>query len=251
MTKLHEIIAIEPDLAGTAHKVMEEAMNTFSKKADLFLGETSVIEYFDDSKSYLNTTERKNITESVPSKLDYVKDHVARYYDAFYAKEASNQNAKADIILPDGQVLVADVPATVLLGLESRLKELRGVLSSIPTLQPGVKWQPDPTAELPGVYVTTFPELRYITQRTIQPVELAPATKEHKAQVEKVEVDEKVAKKERTVMAGMYSPHEKSERLGRLDTLLQAVKQARQRANNVEAEKANGFGSRLMEYLMS
>lgn len=251
MTKLHEILAIEGDLAGTANKIIHEASNTFSKKPDHFLGEVAAITYFDDQSSHLNTTERKAIAESVTSKLEYVGGHVAKYYNAFYSKEASNQNAKADIVLPNGETLATDVPATVLLGLETRLKEFRTMLETIPTLQPGLHWVDDPSAEFPGVYITEFPELRYVTKRSIQPIELAPATKEHKAQVDKIEIEEKIAKKEVTKQAGMYSPADKSERLERVDTLIQAVKKARQRANTVEAVSDAGFGQRIVDYILS
>jgi hypothetical protein len=251
MPKLHEVLAIEGDVAGEAKKILDETRHTLKQRTDHFIGETLKTEYFDESLSHLNITEHRALTESVPSKLEYMAGAVARYYDAFYSKEASNQKASADIILENGKVIATAVPAVVLLGLESRLKELRSVIESIPTLQPGVEWTQDPTAELPGVYRTVHPETRYVTQRTIQPVELSPATKEHKAQVQSVDVDVKVAKKEVTRQAGMYSPHDKSVRLSRVDELIRAIKKARQRANQVEAVPAEGFGATLMEFVLS
>lgn len=246
MGKLHEILAVEGDLAGTAKKILDETINTFAKKPDHFLEQTAITTYFDDASSGLNTTVTSAMTTTVDDKLDYALPPIGRYYDAYASKEATNQIAKADIEI-DGVVLVGDVPATVLLGMETKLKELRGVFEAIPTLAPGALWKPDATRG--HVYRDEQVKDTFVTKRAIRPIELSPATKEHPAQVRAIEEDTPVAKRQTTSLSGMITPTAKSEYLGRLDVLIRAVKKARQRANGVEAIKVKDFGKTLLAFV--
>lgn len=249
MGKLHEILAVEGDLSGTAKKVIEEATHTFAKKPDLFIEETQITSYFAEEDAKLNTTVTSAMTTTVDDKLAYLAGPVARYYNAYLAKEATNQTASADIVIDDVVVFKA-VPAVVLLGMETKLKELRAVYESIPTLAPGIVWEPD-TSRPGSVQRSRDPEIRFINKRTITPVELSPATKEHPAQVKAIEVDVPVAKREVIRLSGMLSSADKSKLLARLDQLIRSVKKARQRANSVEALSGKGFGEALLAFIAS
>ncbi len=172
----------------------------------------------------------------------------ARYIDIYLRKEEANQRAKADIVVGD-EVLAKDVPATVLLGLETKLAALRGVYDAIPTLMAGPTWEEDLTHRLPGVWKSVHPDMRVKTRKTLGPVVLVQATKEHPAQVEKISVDKPVGRITIQTLSGMTTSAAKSEMLGRLDRLISAVKQARQRANGVEVNKALKIGDVLMAYI--
>ena len=78
------------------------------------------------------------------------------------------------------------VPATLLLGLESRLKMVRDVYAEIPTLPPGGKWVKD-TNEGNDIYFNENIETRFKTAKTFVHKVLYEATKEHPAQIEKWE----------------------------------------------------------------
>lgn len=247
MGKLHEVLAVEGDLAGTAKKIMDEARATFSGKHNLFLGATQTDTYFDESQANLNTVASTALGTTVQEKLDYVAPVVSRYWDAYFTKEATNQVATADVVV-NGKALWAKVPATVLLGMESKLKELRSIYEVIPTLAPGVFWEVDPDAR-GGVYRSRDLEKRFITKNSIVPVELSPATKEHKAQVQAIPQDIPVAKREIMHQSGMLSPGDKSDLLERIDVLIRAVKTARQKANSVEAIDQAGFGKAVFDFI--
>jgi len=247
MGKLHEVIAVEGDLAGTAKKIIDEARDTFAKKPTLFMAEHIVTTYFDDAQAHLNMTESTAMVTTVQDKLDYVAPFVARYWDVYASKEATNRSASADLVV-NGVVLLPNLPATVLLGLESKLKELRSMYEAIPTLAPGLKWEQDPESGA-DVYRTAEPELRHVTANTLIPIELSPATKEHKAQVQAVSKDVPVAKKEVTKQSGMLSPAQKSDLLERIDQLIRGAKEARQRANNIDAVEQKGFGKTLFDFI--
>lgn len=230
--KLHEILAVEGDLDATAKKIMDEAIVTFTKKPDHFLEAHREQRMFDDARANENTDETKTIVTTVDAKLDYVRRHVVKYLDTFAKKEATNQVAKADLVV-DGVVLSKDLPATLLLGLESRLKTLRAVYEAIPTLQPGLDWVED-KGRGAGIYRSEHPEERMKTEKQVQHKVLYEATKEHPAQLEKWSADVPVGKITLRHWSGMLSPADKSDLLGKVDTLIRAAKKARQRANATE-----------------
>jgi len=250
MGKLHELLAVEPDLDGAQKKIMTEAVNTFAKKANLFMGFVKQLKLYDEEAPE-QEPERLHMETTVGEKLDYVSDFVSRYIDAVFQKETANQKAKADIELPSGGILAKDVPATMLLGLESKLKVLRGMYEAIPTLQPGIEWVPNESLGK-GVYETKFPEIAFKTEKTIQHKILDKAHIEDgvgiPAQIEKWSETKNVGKYTKTVFSGMLTSAEKSAMINRIDNLIQGVKKARQRANMQDVEDVK-IGRKLMDFI--
>ena len=76
------------------------------------------------------------------------------------------------------------------------------------------------------------------------------ATKEHPAQVESITTDVAIGKITVNNWSGMLSPAQKSILLGKIDTLIRAVKKARQRANTTEVVKVN-IGDKLFDFINS
>lgn len=249
MGKLHELLAVEGDKKGTSEKILKEGLTTFIKRSDHFTGHTKVLEYFDDVRNDKEggVTERNEIVTTVGKKLEYIMGPVADYYNVTLQKETTNQKATADLVV-DGETLGKSLPATFLLGLETKLKGVREVISAVPTLQPGISWIPDTDAG-EGVFKREHPERTFKTERTIKPFELSPATKEHKAQVEKLSVDVNIGVFITDSSSSMLSPADKSKMLERVDKLIQAVKKARQRANNIDVEKAE-IGGAITKYIL-
>jgi len=235
MPKLHELLAVEGDLEGTYRKILEETKTTFTKKTDHFMGFVRKLQLFDEEAVPV-APDYKELDTTVEAKLDYQKGHVIRYLDAVLQKELTNTAAKADLIV-DGKKIAKELPATFLLGLETKLKHIREVYANIPTLQPGIKWEKDEDKGS-GVYITVNPEETYQTEKIVEPVVMYEATKEHPAQVKEAAKTIKTGKYKRTVWSGMLSPAEKSTVLGRIDKLIRAAKKARQRANTTEVIKA-------------
>lgn len=245
MAKLHEILAVEGDLEATAKKITNEAINTFSKKPEHFVEMQRDLKMFDDDRQRENTSERKEMVTTVADKLKYVRGSVGRYLNAFATKEATNQVAKADLVV-NGETLLESVPATVLLGLESKLKHLRAMYETIPTLQPGIRWDHEPTIE--NVYVQAKPEERFKTEKTLKYKILHEATKEHPAQIETWYSDDPVGQITVQHWCGMLSPAEKSQLLRRLDELIRATKKARQRANTADVVDLE-IGDLVFDYI--
>lgn len=247
MSKLHEVLAVEGDLAGQYKKIVTEATATF-KKGEHFIGATKTLTMFDDARKHEEEAgySHRELSTTVKEKLGYVSDTVVRYFDAVMQKEATNQTASANIEI-DGAVLAENVPATMLLGLETKLKDIREMYSSIPTLAPGIKWERDETLG-PDVWVTAEPETAMKTEKTLKPFVLYDATKEHPAQVKELSDTVNVGMYKQTMVAGLLSSAEKSVLLGRVDTLIRAIKKARQRANSVDVVKIS-IGKKLMDFI--
>ena len=244
-TKLHEILAVEGDLEKVASNIIAEAKNTFNKKANLFQGSVKSAEMFDDDMPTPAPEEQK-LEETVPSKLNYVGKAVARWLDIVYQKECTNQKATADLVV-DGQTLAANLPATFLLGLETKLKRLRDMYIDIPTLPPGIRWEEAPDAG-ENIFIMAAPVERFITNKQVKSTVLYEATKEHPAQIDKWTEDVKVGRYLVQSTSGMITPARKAEILDRLDRLAQAAKAARMRANAEEVTAAK-IGKTLMDYI--
>lgn len=246
--KLHEVLAVEGGLQTTAKSIAAETIKTFGQKDAHFVGVSKSVSHFAEEDANLNTIENKALVTTVAKKLAYMAGSQVKALDAYLQKEATNQRAFADLEV-DGKVIATEVPATVLLGLETKLADLRKVYEEIPTLAPGPVWEPDLDQSSTGdVYKARDATVTFRTKRMVKPIIMAPATKEHPAQVQAIQEDVPVAKISAQEWSGMMSSADKSELLGRLDKLLRAVKRARQRANSTEVVSRH-IGKTIFEYL--
>jgi hypothetical protein len=246
--KLHELLAVESDLKGQFEKIFAESKVTFEKKPDHFLGFHKNLKMFDSSREHEEAAaeQHKALVTTVDEKLKHTWKYAVKYFDALLQKEATNQTAMADLVVA-GNVIAEKVPATFLLGMEDRLKRMRDLYESIPTLQPGVEWAKD-EAERPGVFKAAYAEKANKTEQTIQHKILVPPTDKHPAQIEKWTEQVPVGVYSNDRWSGMVSPARKAELLEKVDMLLNAVKKARQRANQAEVVK-NNIAQKFFEFI--
>lgn len=243
--KLHELLAVEGDLAATSKKLSDEAKVTFEKRADHFMGLATTVTMLDAARQGENTAEEKAMVSTVADKLNYLTKPVVKHFDAVLQKDSANQEATADLVV-DGATLGENLPATFLLGLENHLKRLRPIYEAIPTLKPGLDWKKD---ENLGANVYKAPsQTSFRTEKVVGYQVLYEATKEHPAQIKDWTEDKPIGRVERTETSGMLSPADKAAILGRIDTLLRAVKRARQRANGQEVQDRH-IGAALFGFI--
>lgn len=234
MAKMHELLAAETNVNAVYNAMLEETLKVL-EKPDHFTRVVAAKEFFNTEESHLNQTETKDMVTTVTDRLGYFFGRpFINMMDTSLQKDATNQIAKADLVV-NGEVLLKEVPATALLAWESKFDALRRVLLKVPTLPPGPVWEEDPNED--NLWRTKEPQVTFTTKKTMKPVILHEATKEHPAQVEKVFEDVPVAKVTKTVWSGMWTSSQKADALARLDTLLIAIKKARQRANRTEVLK--------------
>lgn len=229
--QLHEILAVDGDRQNAANAAIEEGLVTFTKKANHFMGQFREVTFFDEERAGENAKESKAIDDTVMNRLEFTAKRVIPSFDTLLTKEATNQNASADVII-DGATLLENVPGTYLLAMEKRLAGMVQMYRSIPTLAPGVEWSEDPTLGKGVFRSPAQPQMK--TEKVFGSIVLYAATKEHPAQVKETSQDKAVARIDTTHFSGMISPAKKAQILGRLDKLIAAFKQARQRANTTE-----------------
>lgn len=246
--KLHEVLAVDRDLEQAAKKIIEEGTKVFKDKPNLFIGAHRRLEMFEDGRNNEEAAAEtlQALTTTVEEKLTYMGKSIIRYYDAVAQKERTNQNAKADVIL-NNEALLKEVPATVLLGLETKLTSLRKLYSALPTLTQGHDWQLDETAGK-GVFKLVNPEVTSKTEKVHLHKIMVPATKEHPAQIREWTEDKPAGKYTKNIYCGMITPARKSELLGRIDTLIAATKKARARANQEEIVAIH-IGKTIWDYI--
>jgi len=246
-TKLHEILAVENGVAKTSKKLVLESKKVFDKE-HLFSGSLRSLDMFDSNESHLNTTDFVQLETTVDENLDYSLNAVAQYWDAVVQKDVANQNANADVVY-NGKIILENIPSTTLLGLESKLSELRNLLESIPTLPPGIVWE-DAEGEKKGVFKAKDSFTQFKTEKDIDFRVLYEATKEHPAQIKEFNVTKNVGKYTTTKWSGMVTPYKKAELLTNLENLISSIKKARQRANNTIVEDKH-IGKDLINFIMS
>jgi hypothetical protein len=233
MPKLHEGLAIHKDRSAVVKKVMDEARAVF-KAATHFAGFNKRTEYYDEESYKFNGIEEKKVDETVPSKLDYVNEHLRRLLDLDYQIETANREAVADLEIGE-QTVANDVPVGFLLTIENKFKEYRAILEMIPTQAPGIKWEVDNDQSSKGdIFKSAREAITYLTKKQPVYTMVAPATDAHPAQIRESHDDVRVAKVSTTNYTSTISPAQKSDMLGRCDEVIQAAKRARQRANDVE-----------------
>jgi len=144
----------------------------------------------------------------------------------------------------DGVTLLENMPATALLNLEAKLIEVRQTFNQIPTNDPTESWARDTDL---GCFVSK-PRTTYKTKKILRNHVKAEATKEHPAQVEVYTEDVRIGTWTTVIQSGMLTPAEKQDRLKRIDALARAVKQARQRANDIDVVDVH-LGEKLFAYI--
>lgn len=247
--KLHEILAVESDRKGAAEKIVKETIVSFTKKAHLFRGRHKWLEMLSEDRQgeAKGATETTEVVETVPAKLKYATKSLVKYWDALLAKEATNQTAVADLTI-EGATFAEALPATWLLGMESRLKQFRAILEVIPTHEPGIRWEPD-TDKGEDIYRSIEPKVSKREEKELAVKVLYEATKEHPAQVEKWTVNRVTGTYYEQLWTSTVSPARKSELLDRCDRVIREIKKARMRANQAELVQKK-VAQKIVDYVL-
>lgn len=240
MTKQHQILAVEPTRHAAAEKQLVECTNTFSKKENLFSGKTRTLTMFgksDDNRVEFEALEAKERADDrvqyiVGGNLNYMAGVVGSWLDVLFAKEMTNQAAKADVVI-SGVTIVQGAPAVWLLGMENKLTKLRDLYAAVPTLAPGINWEPAPDI---GQGIWRSPETSDVkTSKTVEHVRLPQSSDKHPDQYVPKDVIKSIGQYKDRKFSGMITVAAKAQIMARLDQLLMAIKDARMRANEVGA----------------
>src|SRR5579885_537167 len=168
---------------------------------------------------------------------------LTRLFDVTATKDWANCKAKANIVV-DGKTLLADVPATYLLFLEKQLVDLHTFVKKLPVLDASESWTFDSSADC----WATEPVQTLRTKKVPRNHVKAEATEKHPAQVEVYYEDVTVGYWRTVKFSGALPAQRVNELLERVEKLQEAVKFAREEANNLEVEEIK-VGEKFFKYL--
>jgi hypothetical protein len=247
MGKLHELLAVEADLRATKDKAKQDAIGVFVGSRDSFTGYTKDTQMFDDARSDENIIDARKVQFTVNEFLEATGKCLTRYWDLRLQKEFANQEASSDVLI-DGNIVYVSLPVTFLLNMEEELRQLRKVYEAAPVLQGTLDWH---KSELLGKDMWKAEDnTKHKTEKAIKHRVLTEATQYHPAQIEKWSENVNIANIKITQFSGNISVTDKLAKLGKIDKLITAFKQARQRANCQSTNPAE-IGGSIFGYINS
>ena len=241
MPKLHQLLAVVAGKKNQTHGVVTGIYH-YLQQSTLFEGITRTYTPKDEEGDKL-PSETKRIQARAQELFRKVAIQWEDLWDCIASVDASNQIAKANIVIDD-LVLATDVPITTLLFLEKGLKDVRALIGKMPTLDPAYNWTWDASTSCFRADAVSTVRTQKVPRNHVK----YEATKEHPAQVEMFTEDVIVGKWEKIDSSGAISESTKDEMLARVGLLIEAVLSARESANNIDAKHVE-IGSAIFDYI--
>lgn len=183
------------------------------------------------------------VQETVPQLIQRFIQALAPALDAAATKDYANTQARGSVEV-DGSVILADVPVSHLLFLEHQLADVRAFVAGLTVLDPAEQWTLNDQTELyEGRPAETIRNLKEEVALV-----LFPATKEFPAQTKTKIQETPVGTWTNVKLSGAISEVHKRMILARVDKLADAVKVARESANQVAAPRVE-VAARLLTYV--
>jgi hypothetical protein len=243
MTKLNQIIAVEKGVRAEAVRVKTDLYHALEKKP-LFSGLSKTYKPLDEDDGEKLPSESVQVQIKSSDVLKQLTAALTRLFDITATKDLANTRAKADVKLPDGTVIAANVPVTTLMFFEKQLEDLAAFIGRLPQLDPAQQWSYDANR---GVYVTPPIETKS-TKKLPRNHVLYEATEHHPAQVQIFTEDKIVGYWTKFDFSGAMKADDITDIKIRLDKLRTAVKFAREEANMMDVLDAR-YGERMLKYL--
>jgi hypothetical protein len=241
MAKLNQIIAVEKGVKGQSLRDLTDAHQILQKPA-LLSGIARTYRPKDEEGEQL-PPESTKVQVKADEVIRKTGEILTKLFDVVASKDWANTQAKADVIV-DGQVLLAQVPATYLLFLEKQLVDLLTFVRKLPVLDASETWVFDASSDSWATEPVQTSKTKKIPRNHVK----AEATEHHPAQVE-VYYEDVVVGYWRTVkFSGSLPANRVNELTERVEKLQQAVKFAREEANNLEVQDQR-VGAKIFQYL--
>lgn len=250
MPKVHELIAAQKTIKTAAEEMQKDTVDKFSK-GEAFKGFTKALEMIEDTPSNAllqnQSREDKPVVTTVGETLGYAIPFIAKLENLQIQQDDANTKAFADIEI-DGLVVLARVPINTLIKWEERLVSQRQIFLHMPTLDATKYWEPD--AEMGrNRWRWKNSEHTTKTEKIMVPIELSKATDKHPAQVKESTKESIVGEFITVKRSGELTAVQKADTITRFDKLMIAIKQARQRANDVNVD-LNVTAEPIYKYLL-
>lgn len=189
-------------------------------------------------------SERKVVQLTVHDVLLQETRKTSKLLDMAARVDWTNCHAKADIVI-DGQTILAGVPATMLLQLHKKLTDTQTLIKALPVLDAGDIWKYDANS---GLHVTDPIEV-IRTKKITDKIVLLEPTQAHPGQAQLITKDVTAGVMQTVKQSGAMGKPEKEELLTRVEKLLNAVQEARERANSIEEVPTPNVGEAIFGFL--
>lgn len=235
-TKLHQIIAIERGVVADTEKKTGEirAVLAIGGERDPLTGLSRTYESRRGPEGDQLPSQLRKVQLTAPDLLGLARDQLTRLFDLKFTREFANCSARADVVV-DGRPLVTDVPAGYLLFLETQLTWLiANVIDRLPVLDPAEDWTGSDTdpALATGVWKSAA-RTQERTRKVPRWEVMVDPTPEHRAEIKQWDSDEIEGYWTTIRFSGQLPQSAVQEMRARAVTVLEAVRYAREQANEL------------------
>ena len=243
MPRLNQIVAIEKGVKSQSLRELTDA-HQLLQKPPLLAGISRTYRPKDEEGEQL-PPEATKVQVKTDEVIRRTADILTRLFDVTATKDWANGLAKADVVV-DGQTLLSQVPITYLLFLEKQLVDLHTFVKKLPVLDASETWTMDTSSDSWATEPVQTSRTKKIPRNHVK----AEATEHHPAQVE-VYYEDVVVGYWRTVkFSGALPARRVNELAERVERLQEAVKFAREEANNLEVDDQN-VGEKIFQFLFA
>jgi hypothetical protein len=243
MPRLNQIIAVEKGIKSRSQKELTEAHHALQKPA-LLAGIARAYRPKDEEGEQL-PPEATKVQMKAEEIIRRTADILTELFDVTATKDFTNCKARADVVV-DGKPLLRQVPVTYLLFLEKQLVDLHTFIKKLPVLDASETWAFDPSADCWATEPVQTVKTKKVPRNHVK----AEATDKHPAQVEVYHEDIVVGHWKTVKFSGALPAKRINELVDRVERLQQAVKFAREEANNADVEEQK-VGRALLSYLFA
>ena len=244
LVKLNQIVAVEKGAKERVHKELTTLYQSMNKVEPMSGISREYRPVSDDGEKL--PPENKYVQVNVMDKLARMRAILTDIFDITLTKDFANTVAVADVIV-DGVVILSQVPATHLLYLEKQLVDVRTVLAALPKLDPAEKWTWD---EQQGFFKSD-PVQTSRSKKTTEWVVVPGSGVPEKGvapQIKEVSNDVLAGYWTTVKFSATMEPTRIAELVQKTETLLRAVKFAREQANTTEVEQKKE-GSAIFDFI--
>jgi hypothetical protein len=242
MARLNQIIAVEKGIKSRSFQELTDAHHALQKPA-LLSGISRTYRAKDEEGEAL-PPESTRVQARAEDILRQTAGILAKLFDVTATKDWANCSAKASVTV-DGRAILSDVPVSYLLFLEKQLTDLHTFIKKLPVLDASESWEFDASADTWATEPVQTLRTKKIPRNHVK----AEATEKHPAQVEVYYEDVTVGFWRTIKFSGAMPAKRVNELLERVEKLQQAVKFAREEANNFETSEQK-VGDAVFKYLL-
>lgn len=243
MTRLNQIVAVEKGIKTRSFQELTDAHHAL-QKSTLLSGISRTYRPKDEEGEQL-PPESTKVQVKAEETIRATAEILTRLFDVTATKDWANCTANADVRV-DGETLLAAVPVSYLLFLEKQLVDLLTFIRKLPVLDAAESWEYDASADCWATEPVQTVRTKKIPRNHVK----AEATEKHPAQVEVYYEDVTVGYWKTVKFSGAMPAKRINELVERVEKLQQAVKFAREEANNTEITQQKA-GAKVFGYLFA